>query len=115
VPHCDREFFQAFLDTMANETPTAKQAGRRVCVFLDNASWHKTKRLVWHHIEPVYLPPYSPDLNHIERIWQYLKGHGMAGYLTRSGAELGEKLFEEVRLLLNDTDTIRSVSTVKLA
>ena len=39
----------------------------------------------------------------------------MAGYLTRSGAELGEKLFEEVRLLLNDSDTIRSVSTVKLA
>jgi hypothetical protein len=39
----------------------------------------------------------------------------MAGYLTRSGALLGEKLFEEVRLLLNDTDTIRSVSTVKLA
>jgi hypothetical protein len=27
----------------------------------------------------------------------------------------GKKLFEEVRLLLNDTDTIRSVSTVKLA
>ncbi|MFN9409062.1 MAG: transposase, partial [Akkermansiaceae bacterium] len=69
----------------------------------------------WHHIEPVYLPPYSPDFNPIERIWQYLKGHGMAGYLTRSGAELGEKLCEEVRLLLNDTDTIRSVCTVKLA
>jgi transposase len=92
-----------------------KQAGRRVCLVLDNASWHKTKRLVWHHIEPVYLPPYSPDFNPIERIWQHLKGHGMAGYLTRSGAELGEKLFDELRLLLNDTDTIRSVSTVKLA
>jgi hypothetical protein len=39
----------------------------------------------------------------------------MAGYLTRNGAELGEKLFQEVRLLLNDTDTIRSVSTVKHA
>ncbi len=39
----------------------------------------------------------------------------MAGYLTRSGAELGEKLFDELRLLLNVTDTIRSVSTVKLA
>lgn len=115
VPHCDTEVFQAFLDTMANETATAKQAGRRVCLVLDNASWHKTKRLFWHHIEPVYLPPYSPDFNLIERIWQHIKGHGMAGYLTRSGAELGEKLFEEVRLLLNDTDTIRSVSTVKLA
>jgi hypothetical protein len=39
----------------------------------------------------------------------------IAGYLTRSGAELVEKLFDELRLLLNDTDTIRSVSTVKLA
>jgi hypothetical protein len=39
----------------------------------------------------------------------------MAGYLTRSSAELGQKLFDELRLLLNDTDTIRTVSTVKLA
>ena len=115
VPYCDTEVFQAFLDTMANETATVKQAGRRVCLVLDNASWHKTKRLVWHHIEPVYLPPYSPDFNPIKRIWQHLKGHGMAGYLTRSSAELGQKLFDELRLLLNDTDTIRSVSTVKLA
>jgi hypothetical protein len=114
VPHCDTDVFQAFLDTMAKETEAAKQAGRRVCLVLDNASWHKTKRLVWHHIEPVYLPPYSPDLNPIERIWQYLKGHGMAGYLTRNGAELGEKLFQEVRLLLNDTETVRSVSAFKL-
>jgi transposase len=88
------EVFQAFLDTMANETATAKQAGRCVCMVPDNASWHKTKRLVWCHIVPVYVPPYSPDFNPIERIWQCLKGHGKAGYLTIFGAELGEKLFE---------------------
>ncbi|NJM36417.1 MAG: hypothetical protein HC845_00255 [Akkermansiaceae bacterium] len=35
-------------------------------------------RRVWHHIEPVYLPPYSPNFNPIERIWQHLKGHSMA-------------------------------------
>lgn len=39
----------------------------------------------------------------------------LTGYLTRSGTELGEKLFDELSLLLNDTDTIRSVSTGKLA
>ena len=38
----------------------------------------------------------------------------MAGYLTRSGAELGEKLFQEVRLLLNDTDTIREHDQARL-
>jgi len=115
VPHCDTEVFQAFLDTMAKETEATNQAGRRVSLVLDNASRHKTKRLVWHHIDPVYLPPYSPDFNPIERVWQYLKGHGMAGYLTRSGAELGEKLFQEARLLLTDPETIRSVTTVKLS
>ena len=111
----DRHHWTAIALCGAEETATAKQAGRRICLVLDNASWQKAKRLLWHHIEPIYLPPYIPDFNPIERIWQHLKGHGMAGQLTRSGAELGERLFEEDRLLLNDTDTIWSVSTVKLA
>ena len=110
VPHCDTEVFQAFLDTMAKETQERKQVGKRICLVLDNASWHKTQRLVWHHIEAVFLPPYSPDFNPIERIWQYLKGHGMAGYLSNKGEELCEKLYQEVRALLNEPETIRSVS-----
>ena len=113
VPHCDSEVFQAFLDTMAQETEEQKSGSRRVCLVLDNASWHKSKRLNWHHIEPVYLPPYSPDFNPIERIWQYLKGHGMAGFLSNKGEELSEKLFQEVKALLNDPEPIRSVSTIK--
>jgi hypothetical protein len=39
----------------------------------------------------------------------------MAGYLSNKGAELCEKLFQEVKSLLNDPETIRSVSTVNLA
>ncbi|MEY3895325.1 MAG: superfamily endonuclease [Verrucomicrobiota bacterium] len=33
-----------------------------------NAGWHKSARLDWHHIKPVYLSPYSPDFNPIERL-----------------------------------------------
>lgn len=108
VPHCDTEVFQAFLDTMAQEVPKP-EGENRVCLVLDNASWHKTKRLNWHHIEPIYLPPYSPDLNPIERLWQYLKGHGMAGYLTRKGEELCQKIYEEIRSLLDQTNLLTSV------
>lgn len=43
---------------------------------LDNAGWHTAQALVipanltlWH------LPPYSPELNPAERIWQYLRSH----------------------------------------
>ena len=41
----------------------------KVNIFImDNASWHKAGRLKWGNIKPVYLPPYSPELNPIERL-----------------------------------------------
>lgn len=106
VPHCDTEVFQAFLDTMAKEVP--EQKGKRLCLVLDNASWHKTKRLEWHHIEKVFLPPYSPDFNPIERLWQYLKGHGMAGFLSNQGEVLSDKLCDSIRELLVEPALIKS-------
>ena len=107
VPHCDTQVFQLFLDTMAQEAPASP--GRKVILVLDNAGWHKTKSLQWHHIEPVYLPPYSPDFNPIERLWQHLKSHYLAGYITKYGDELNEKLFTSIRALLDRPQTIRSV------
>ena len=97
---------------MAEETKEQKEKKIRVILVLDNASWHKGKKLNWHDIEPMYLPPYSPDLNPMERIGQYLKSHGMAGYITKSGKELCDKLCEEVKKLLDDTETIKSISKI---
>ena len=47
-------------------------------VVLDNATFHNKKRLVLlaekygHKI--IFLPPYSPELNEIEKFWGWLKG-----------------------------------------
>ena len=49
-------------------------------VVMDNASAHTTPELdpFWEahrdRIEPVFLPTYSPHLNLIERLWNYLRG-----------------------------------------
>ena len=40
---------------------------------LDNARWRKVKSLTWGRIEPLHLPPYSPDFNPIEILWRVLK------------------------------------------
>ena len=106
VPHSDTEVFQAFLDTMAKEVPAE---GKKIWLILDNASWHKSKALNWHHIEVKFLPPYSPDFNPIERLWQYLKGHQLAGYLTKDGKELSDKLETSIRELLDQPDLLKSV------
>lgn len=107
VPHCDTVVFQLFLDVMAREVP--EKTGRKVVLVLDNASWHKSKCLNWHHIRPLYLPPYSPDFNPIERFWQHLKSHYLAGYITGCWKELNEKLFHSIRTLLDRPETICSV------
>jgi transposase len=42
-------------------------------LIVDNATWHRRKSTNWHRWQPKYLPPYSPDLNPIERIWLTMK------------------------------------------
>ena len=58
------------------------EEGKKYCVILDNAPWHKKAiRLIWGEEQPEYsdirdamtylsLPPYSPDLNPIEQVWR---------------------------------------------
>lgn len=54
----------------------SRRAGRRVVVIIDNARYHHaTLHAAWRaEQEPEfalsYLPPYSPDLNPIERVWK---------------------------------------------
>ena len=76
-------------------------------MIIDNVRYHHaTLHKDWRDsIEPEFklefLPPYSPDMNPIERFWQYLKGHGMAGYLTDDGDALTDKLCETIQELLD--------------
>lgn len=50
--------------------------GRHVVLVLDRAGWHVAKALrVPDNITLLRLPPYSPELNCIERLWLYLKSH----------------------------------------
>jgi transposase len=41
---------------------------------LDNGQFHKAKKLsIPKNVELTFLPPYSPELNPVERLWQDLK------------------------------------------
>ena len=46
-------------------------------IIMDNASFHRKKKLYEitrrHNRELIFLPPYSPELNPIERFWHWLK------------------------------------------
>jgi transposase len=110
VCHCNTEVFQAFLNVMAEEVPV--EEGKQVHLVLDNASWHKSASLDWHHIKPFYLSAYSPDFNPIERLWQHMKGGPMAGFLTNDGEALGNRLLDSLKGLLDDSKLVQSVCAI---
>jgi len=52
---------------------------KKVYMILDNVNFHRAKRLkpiferYKHRIELIFLPPYSPDLNPVERMWWLMR------------------------------------------
>jgi transposase len=61
---------QVFLDEFAKTIAPDEH----VALFLDSAGWHRSNDLVIPaSITLMPLPPYSPELNPVERVWEYLK------------------------------------------
>jgi len=109
--HCDSEVFQRFLDHLAQSVPDDPHKRRYLIV--DNASWHKVKRLNWHHFTPKYLPPSSPDLNPIERLWLRLKAEFFADFIAKDTETLITRLIKALRHFLNSPQTTARLCSLK--
>jgi transposase len=106
LEHCNTDVFQVFLDTLAQEYP--HKEGIRQILIMDNASWHKTKSLCWHHFEAQYLPPYSPDFNPIERFWLRIKNDFFSDFFCRKGEDLEARILTALRHFLQEPTLVAS-------
>lgn len=69
LPTLNAVHFQLFLDHFASADPTAFQL-----LLLDNGAFHKAHALrLPANIGLLFFPPYTPELNPIERLWRDLK------------------------------------------
>jgi transposase len=91
--HSDTTTYQAFLDE-ADKTVSFQRSVN--ILIMDNASWHKKKSTTWHGWEPKYLPPYSPDLNPIERIWLTMKARWFNNHVCKNEEQLLERLDQAI-------------------
>jgi transposase len=63
-----KPFFAALLAGFARETGAGRE--RSIILVLDNAGWHGPEGLdIPDGIRPVFLPPYSPELQPAEHLW----------------------------------------------
>ena len=71
MPNVDTECMNVFLKEMSKNLKD-----REVICVMDGAGWHKSKALIVPtNIKIIYLSPYSPELNPVEKLWQYMKSH----------------------------------------
>jgi transposase len=67
--HLDADCFQIFLDQFAQAYPHNLNV-----IQLDNGRFHLAKKLqIPQNVVLLFQPPYSPDVNPIERVWQFMK------------------------------------------
>ncbi len=71
-PKVNGDYIIEFLKKLEEENSDKE----KIYLICDNAGYHKSKKvkeyLVGKKIELIFLPPYSPNLNPIERLWKFM-------------------------------------------
>ena len=95
------------------EISTQVAPGAHAVLVCDGAGWHQASaRLrVPDNITLLSLPPYSPELNPMENVWEYLRGNKLCALVWDSYEAIVEACKTAWTFLINDPDRIRSIGT----
>lgn len=101
--HGNRAVFQLFLELLQ----THLVEGRPNYMILDNARFHYGTELKWGKIKPLYLPPYSPDLNPIETLWLRMKKQHFNGWWAHQLEQLELQVEDVLDLFMQHPEWIQ--------
>ena len=80
LPWANTEAMSLFLEEVSQRYPD-----EYILMFMDQAGWHKAKGLrIPTNIELAFLPPYSPELNPQEQVWDELREKCLGNKLFKS-------------------------------
>ena len=104
--HLNGEYFQQFIDALS------LQLGEDIAlIHMDRAGAHITNELSWpENLIPVCQPSHSPELNPIERVWEYIKQE-LVGEVFTTLEQLRERLKQVLEKIT--PEQISSLSSYK--
>ena len=83
---------------------------------LDGAGWHRSKELkIPDNVKLIPLPPYSPQLNPLERVWEYIKSHFTRGAYFENLDQVENRIIEGARFLHKNPGITKSIARTKYA
>jgi hypothetical protein len=107
LPYCNADCMQIFLDEIS-----FRHAGEKIAMVVDGAGWHKSKKLkIPENMRLLHLPPYSPELNPAEHIWDGLREKGFHSRVFASLDALENHLLDELLRLEDSPEITRSITS----
>jgi len=107
--HSDSATYQAFLDEAHSSVSFERTTN---ILIMDNAAWHRRKSTNWHAWQPKYLPPYSPDLNPIERIWLTMKARWFNNHVCKNVQKLMERLDQAILDVIDHPERTKKTTAI---
>jgi transposase len=107
LPAPDTECFQIFLNVLAK-----KYARQDILLFVDGAGNHRSEDLVVPaNITLGFLPPYSPELNPQENLWDEIREKLFKNYALKSMDDVHVKLDEAALYLEQNPEIVKSITS----
>jgi hypothetical protein len=95
------------------EISTQVAQGAHAMILCDQAGWHQPgERLrVPDNITLLPLPPYSPELNPMENVWEYLRANKLSSLVWETTEAIMDACEAAWNFLVNDPERIRSIGS----
>jgi transposase len=87
--------------------------GAHAVLVLDGAGWHQTggRLVVPNNITLLPLPPYAPELNPMENVWEYLRANKLCALVWDSYEAIVDACCKAWNWFVNDPARIQSIGT----
>ena len=107
MPTSDTACFQAFLDALAR-----KHSRHDILLVVDGAPNHRGCALtIPANISLLFLPPYSPELNPKENLWDEIREKIFKNYALKSIEAVRAKLEEAVLYVERNPELVKSITS----
>lgn len=108
MPHANTQAMQKHLEEISASIATNAHG----VIIMDGAGWHKSATLnIPENLSILFLPPYSPELNPTENIWQYLRQTYLSNRVFETWEAIVEACCHAWNCLTAETGRIRSIAT----
>jgi putative transposase len=106
LPEVNAEAMSLFLAEVAE-----RHCQDRILMVLDGAGWHRARELtVPPNMRLLFLPPYSPELNPMEHVWEEIREKWFPNLVFQSLEAVEDRLVEAVLYLESHRQLVASIT-----